>query len=74
MSYFIKKCCGDRNQSTAYSEEMPESYNTNSVLETNMPQKYEDVQLQTVFSPTHYSLFNPVGNCEYPPIYADIHE
>ena len=74
MPYFIKKCCGDRYQSTAYSDEMPQSYNTNCVLEMDMLPKYVDIELQTAFSPMHYSLFNPVGNCEYTPNYADIHE
>ena len=74
MPHFIGRCYGDRNQSTSYSDGMPESDNTNNVLENDMPPKYEDIELQTVFSPTHYSLFNPAGNCEYPPNYADIHE
>ena len=74
LPYLIKICCGDRSQSTSYSDEMPESYHSNRVLEMDMPPKYEDIELQTVFSPTHYSLFNPVDNCEYPPNYADIDE
>ena len=74
LPYFIERCCGDRNQSTAYSDEIPELHNTNSVLENDMPPKYEDIELQTVFSSTHYSLFNLVGNSEYPPHYSDIHK
>ena len=45
MPYFIRRCYGDRNQSTAYSDELPESYDTNNVLEMDMPPKYEDIEL-----------------------------
>ena len=51
----IERCYGARNQSTAYSEEMPESYDTNSVLQMDMPPKYEDIELQSSSNETIYA-------------------
>ena len=84
MPNSIRRCYCDRNQSTAYSDELPESHDTNNVLEMDMPPKYEDIELNgyaaqirghlTSNSIFADQLFNPVSNCENPPNYADIRE
>ena len=80
----IERCYGARNQSTAYSEKMPESYDTNSVLQMDMPPKYEDIERNGYAANIRGHLtsnsiiadplivIQPVGNCENPPNYAII--